>query len=121
MDRERLIDETARCPRGRLGHDGYGGAAGAPPGHEEVFDRLLARVGSVAGERVLDVGCGRGRLLERLLQAGAAGVAGVDHSPDVEEVEVGVEGGVQLSMARRRQRTASAARRSPGFRGRRRR
>ncbi|SFE48323.1 Methyltransferase domain-containing protein [Actinopolyspora alba] len=83
MDRQRFIDDSARCPRGRLAQEGYGGASGAPPGHEEVFDLLLARVGPVTGERVLDVGCGGGRLLERLLQLGAAEVAGVDHSTDV--------------------------------------
>ncbi len=83
MDRQRFIDDSARFPRGPLAREGYGGPAGAPPGHEEVFNRLLARVGLVAGERVLDVGCGGGRLLERLVHEGAAAVAGIDHSPDV--------------------------------------
>ncbi|MGJ7907798.1 class I SAM-dependent methyltransferase [Actinopolyspora sp. H202] len=85
MDRQRFIDDSARRPRGRLAQEGYGGASGAPPGHEEIFDLLLARVGSVTGERVLDMGCGGGRLMERLLQLGAAEVTGVDHSPDVLE------------------------------------
>lgn len=83
MDRQRFIDESARCPSGRLARHGYGGPAGAPPDHEDVFDRLLAHVGTVAGERVLDVGCGGGRLIERLVHDGTAAVAGIDHSPDV--------------------------------------
>lgn len=85
MDRQRFINDSARCPRGYLAREGYGGPAGAPPGHEAVFDILLTRVGSIAGERVCDIGCGGGRLLERLLLQGATGVAGIDHSPDVLE------------------------------------
>jgi ubiquinone/menaquinone biosynthesis C-methylase UbiE len=81
--RERLVDATARRPRGRLARWTYGGKRGAPPGHEEIFDQLLKCVGPVEGERCLDVGCGGGRLLERLLAAGAAGAAGLDHSPEM--------------------------------------
>jgi ubiquinone/menaquinone biosynthesis C-methylase UbiE len=80
---ERLVDATARRPRGRLARWTYGGKRGAPPGHEEIFDQLLECLGPVAGERCLDVGCGGGRLLERLLAAGAAGAAGLDHSPEM--------------------------------------
>jgi SAM-dependent methyltransferase len=83
MDQKRFIEDSALCPRGRLAQETYGSDAGAPPGHEEVFDHLLARVGSVAGERVLDIGCGGGRLMERLLDGGAASVLGIDHSADV--------------------------------------
>jgi SAM-dependent methyltransferase len=83
MDQKRFIEDSALCPRGRLAEETYGGDAGAPPGHEEIFDQLLVRVGPVAGERVLDVGCGGGRLMERLLDGGASSVSGIDHSPDV--------------------------------------
>lgn len=93
---EQFIDDSARRPRGRLAEEGYGGPAGAPPGHEEVFDALLSRVGPVGDERALDVGCGGGRLIERLLDGGAAQVAGIDHSSDV------------LALARRRNQTALA-------------
>jgi ubiquinone/menaquinone biosynthesis C-methylase UbiE len=80
---ERLVDATARRPRGRLARWTYGGKRGAPRGHEEIFDRLLEWVAPVEGEHYFDVGCGGGRLLERLLAAGAAGAAGLDHSPEM--------------------------------------
>ena len=35
---EQFINDSARRPRGRLAEEGYGGPAGAPPGHEEVFN-----------------------------------------------------------------------------------
>lgn len=78
----RLIDLTARRPHGWVARKTYGGAQGAPKGHEAVFDRVLDALGSLEGERVLEVGCGDGRLLERVLAAGAR-AAGVDHSPDM--------------------------------------
>lgn len=78
----RLIDLTARRPHGWVARKTYGGAQGAPKGHEAVFDRVLDALGSLEGERVLEVGCGGGRLLERVLAAGAR-AAGVDHSPDM--------------------------------------
>lgn len=54
-------------------------------GHEEgkaVFYRnaLKGVVGRIEGKVVLDVGCGRGELVELLLHAGAAGVVAVDFS-----------------------------------------
>jgi SAM-dependent methyltransferase len=57
-------------------------SAAARWAHEEVFDCVLAAAGAIAGECRLEVGCGGGRLLERVLAAGAS-VAGVDHSPDI--------------------------------------
>jgi len=81
----RLIDLTARRPHGWLARKTYGGAQGAPKGHEEVFDRVLDAIGAVDGQRCLEVGCGGGRLLERVLAAGGR-AAGVDHSPDMLEL-----------------------------------
>jgi len=81
----RLIDVTARRPHGWIARKTYGGAQGAPKGHEEVFDRVLEAIGAVEGQRCLEVGCGGGRLLERVLAAGAH-AAGVDHSPDMLEL-----------------------------------
>jgi SAM-dependent methyltransferase len=81
----RLIDLTARRPHGWIARKTYGGAQGAPKGHEEVFDRVLDAAGALDGGRCLEVGCGGGRLLERVLAAGAR-AAGVDHSPDMLEL-----------------------------------
>ncbi len=78
----RLIDLTARRPHGWIARKTYGGAQGAPKRHEAVFDRVLDTLGALDGERCLEVGCGGGRLLERVLAAGAR-AAGVDHSPDM--------------------------------------
>lgn len=80
---DRLIDATARRPAGWLARKTYGGPLGAPKGHEAVFDRVLDAAGSLEGARCLEVGCGGGRLLERVLSASAASVAGLDHSPDM--------------------------------------
>jgi malonyl-CoA O-methyltransferase len=49
---------------------------------EHVFDDI---VGEADGQRVLELGCGTGRNLERLQEMGASGV-GVDVSPDMLEV-----------------------------------
>jgi SAM-dependent methyltransferase len=81
----RLIDLTARRPHGWIARKTYGGTQGAPKGHEEVFDRVLEAIGALDGEQCLEVGCGGGRLLERVLAAGAR-AAGVDHSPDMLEL-----------------------------------
>jgi SAM-dependent methyltransferase len=78
----RLVDLTARRPHGWVARKTYGGALGAPKGHEEVFDRVLAAAGTMERGCCLEVGCGGGRLLERVLAAGAS-AAGVDHSPDM--------------------------------------
>jgi SAM-dependent methyltransferase len=56
-------------------------ATGARSGHPAeglAFDRLLSVVGSVRNERVLDLCCGRGWRIERILKAGAREVAGLD-------------------------------------------
>ena len=48
---------------------------------EASFSRALARIGSLAGLRTLDVGCGIGRWLERVAREGAE-ATGVDLSAD---------------------------------------
>ncbi|MFI4989968.1 MAG: class I SAM-dependent methyltransferase [Solirubrobacterales bacterium] len=81
----RLIDLTARSPHGWVARKTYGGAQGAPKGHEAVFDCVVDALGALDGEHCLEIGCGGGRLLERVLSAGAR-AAGVDHSPDMLEL-----------------------------------
>jgi SAM-dependent methyltransferase len=80
---DRLIDATARRPSGWLARKTYGGSLGAPKGHEAVFDQVLDAADPLEGARCLEVGCGGGRLLERVLCAGVVGAAGLDHSPDM--------------------------------------
>lgn len=80
---DRLIDATARQPSGWLARKTYGGALGAPKGHEAVFDQVLDAAGRLEGARCLEVGCGGGRLLERVLSGGVASAAGLDHSSDM--------------------------------------
>lgn len=62
----------------------------------EVFD-LLVRVGDLAGRRVLDVGCGTGRLAVALTERGSR-VWGIDAAPEM------------VAAARRRGVNAKAAR-----------
>lgn len=80
---DRLIDATARRPSGWIARKTYGGPLGAPKGHETVFGEALDVAGPLEGARCLEVGCGGGRLLERVLAADAASAAGLDHSPDI--------------------------------------
>jgi SAM-dependent methyltransferase len=80
---DRLIDATARRPTGWIARKTYGGPLGAPKGHETVFDEMLNVAGPLEGARCLEVGCGGGRLLERVLAADAAHAAGLDHSSDI--------------------------------------
>jgi ubiquinone/menaquinone biosynthesis C-methylase UbiE len=80
---DRLVDVTARRPSGCMARKTYGGTAGAPAGHEAVFDRLLAATGSLEGKRCLEIGCGGGRLLQRILDNGASSAAALDHSEEM--------------------------------------
>lgn len=80
---DRLVDVTARRPTGWMARKTYGGTAGAPSGHEAVFDRLLDAAGSVEGKRCLEIGCGGGRLLQRILDNGASSAAALDHSEEM--------------------------------------
>jgi ubiquinone/menaquinone biosynthesis C-methylase UbiE len=93
---DRLVDLTARRPSGWLARKTYGGTLGAPKGHEEVFDRVLQLLQPAADGRCLEIGCGGGRLLERVLACGGS-AAGLDHSPDM----------LALSAARNREAVES--------------
>lgn len=78
---QRLVDGLARRPGGVIGRLAY---RNGPKAHEPSFEavlRALAPIGEF--ERVLEIGCGPGVLLERVLAAGVAGAAGLDHSADM--------------------------------------
>ncbi len=53
-----------------------------PKAHEASFAAVLDALGPVQGEHMLEIGCGPGVLLQRMLAAGAT-AAGFDHSPDM--------------------------------------
>jgi ubiquinone/menaquinone biosynthesis C-methylase UbiE len=102
---DRVVDVSARRPTGWIARKTYEGALGAPKGHETVFDRLLDLVGPLEGERCLEIGCGGGRLVQRVLTAGVAQAAAVDHSPDMLDLtrhrnrEAEKSGRLQLKLA----------------------
>lgn len=54
-----------------------------PKAHEPSFSAILDALGPLEGEKVLEIGCGPGVLLERVLVGGATSAAGLDHSPDM--------------------------------------
>ena len=90
---QRLVDGLARRPGGVIGRLAY---RDGPKAHEPSFEAVLDALGPLGGERVLEIGCGPGVLLERVLAGGAASAAGLDHSPDM----------LALCMARNRQAIA---------------
>ncbi|HTZ62654.1 MAG TPA: methyltransferase domain-containing protein [Solirubrobacteraceae bacterium] len=90
---KRLVDGLARRPGGVLGRLAY---RDGPKAHEPSFTAILDALGSLEGERVLEIGCGPGVLLERVLTGGACSAAGLDHSSDM----------LALCMARNRQAIA---------------
>jgi SAM-dependent methyltransferase len=59
---------------------------------------LLVREGDLVGRRVLDVGCGTGRLLVALAERGAR-VWGIDPSPEMAEVARGRGAAVKVARA----------------------
>lgn len=75
---DRITDRLARRPGGALSRAIYRHAAGHQPG----FRAALEALPTGPGDRVLDVGCGGGAFLARVLASGAA-AAGLDHSPDM--------------------------------------
>jgi ubiquinone/menaquinone biosynthesis C-methylase UbiE len=77
---QRLVDGLARRPGGVIGRLAY---RDGPNAHEPSFQAILDALGPLNGQRVLEIGCGPGVLLERVLAAGATSAAGLDHSPDM--------------------------------------
>ncbi|MEM9438960.1 MAG: class I SAM-dependent methyltransferase [Pseudomonadota bacterium] len=75
---DRLTDHIARRPSGWLGRKIYRDAYG----HQVGFDLALKLTPIAAGDHVLDVGCGGGAFLAKVLARGAR-AAGVDHSSDM--------------------------------------
>ena len=75
-----IIDVIARRPSGWLGRWMY---RGGPKAHEASFEAVMDQLRPLRGDRRLEIGCGSGVLLERVLAAGAASAAGLDHSPDM--------------------------------------
>ncbi|WP_051013607.1 class I SAM-dependent methyltransferase [Pararhodospirillum photometricum] len=75
---ESFVDTVARRPGGVIGRLLYR----HPVGHEVGFRRALAAVPVGPGDRVLEVGCGAGVFLKRVLAQGATAL-GVDHSSDM--------------------------------------
>lgn len=75
---ERFIDATARRPAGWIGRAIYREA----PAHRHGFERIKATLALQPIERVLEVGCGAGVLLEEMLALCGSACA-IDHSPDM--------------------------------------
>ncbi|MEN2976605.1 methyltransferase domain-containing protein (plasmid) [Tistrella bauzanensis] len=75
---DRLVDRIARRPGGMIGRLLYR----HPAGHKTSFDMALDALGPTPDDRLLDLGCGGGVFLERVLNTGAS-AAGLDHSPDM--------------------------------------
>lgn len=73
-----FVDRIARRPSGFWGRLFYR----YPFGHKAGFDLALRELPPKVGDRVLEVGCGGGVFLRRLLASGASAEA-IDHSPDM--------------------------------------
>lgn len=73
-----MVDRIARRPGGLLGYLFYR----FPFGHRAGFDLALEHVPPKAGDTVLEVGCGGGVFLRRVMASGCHAV-GIDHSPDM--------------------------------------
>ena len=52
-------------------------------GYREMLAAVLAAAGPLGGLRAVEVGCGTGNVLARLLAAGAAHVTGIDLNPEM--------------------------------------
>ncbi|MBT9166661.1 MAG: 27-O-demethylrifamycin SV methyltransferase [Chloroflexi bacterium] len=75
---ENFIDNTARRPGGWLGRAIYRESTAHRPG----FERIKAKLALRPHERVLEVGCGGGKLLQEMLELCADGCA-IDYSADM--------------------------------------
>nr|WP_145959234.1 class I SAM-dependent methyltransferase [Rhizobium sp. ACO-34A] len=73
-----MVDRIARRPGGLLGYLFYR----FPFGHKTGFDLALDRMPPSASDTVLEVGCGGGVFMRRVLATGCRAI-GIDHSPDM--------------------------------------
>lgn len=73
-----MVDRIARRPGGLLGYLLYR----FPLGHRPGFDLALRQLPPERNDLVLEVGCGGGVFLRRLLKTGCRAIA-IDHSPDM--------------------------------------
>ncbi len=71
---QRLVDVIARRPAGVIGRRAY---RDGPKAHEPSFQAVLDALDSLQDERVLEIGCGPGVLLKRVLDSATA-AAGLD-------------------------------------------
>ena len=101
-DVRRLANTARLTPPPRVDYDAPGGAGEQydtlrpfSPFDTAVLKAVLDATGSLAGKRVLDIGCGTGRFTEKLAQSGAS-VVGMDAS------------GTMLAAARARVRSGAA-------------
>jgi ubiquinone/menaquinone biosynthesis C-methylase UbiE len=72
------------------------GPANAAILHPRIVSEAERMLGSLRGRRVLDVGCGTGGLIERLLASGVRSASGIDFSAP--SVSAGRERGLDLSV-----------------------
>ncbi|WP_343055208.1 MFS transporter [Azospirillum oleiclasticum] len=101
---DRLTDHIARRPGGWIGRRLYRRASA----HQQGFGLALSVVPVGPGDRVLDVGCGGGAFLARVLANGADG-AGIDHSVDMVETTK-AQNAVAIAAGRLEVRQGDAAR-----------
>lgn len=73
-----MVDRIARRPGGLLGYLLYR----FPVGHKTGFDLAMRQLPPSRDDLVLEVGCGGGVFMRRLLKSGCHAVA-IDHSPDM--------------------------------------
>lgn len=55
----------------------------ADPAEDPVVQSLLRAIGDVDGQRILDLGCGQGRVARHLVESGASEVVGVELSQEM--------------------------------------
>jgi ubiquinone/menaquinone biosynthesis C-methylase UbiE len=78
---DRMTDRVARRPHGRKAREVYG----ADDAHSFAWEPVLAALALGPGDRLLDVGCGGGVFLRRVLETGCEAF-GLDHSPEMVEL-----------------------------------